>query len=103
MYVPIFSLSAFVKACSINVGHESMILAVYEQVSSRILGGCIWAFYGVRCCSLAVYSTLVPIHFRNSLRCLFNIVASWDSLVHDRIPICLLQLAVGVRTHGNVV
>ena len=78
VYVLIFMLSAFVRACSFNVGHESMILAVYEQVSSRIHGGCIWAFYGVRCSSCAVYSTLVPIHLRNSLRCLFNIDAPWD-------------------------
>ena len=53
---------AFVKACPIMVGHESMILAADEQVSSCIHGGCMWAFYGVRCSFLAVYSTLVPTH-----------------------------------------
>ena len=56
------NIFAFVKACLIMVRLESMILAAHEQVSSCIHGGCMWAFYGVRCSFLAVYSTLVPTH-----------------------------------------
>ena len=86
-----------------HCGACSMILAEDEQVSSCIFGGCMWAFYGVRCSFYAVYSTLVPTQLACSCQklCMACHGMPWHVVVLFPEQTCILKYRT--CSHGMTV